>query len=371
MADQPTLTADEVVAILQHTLLGEEPTLTGIDLADRVGIPIEVAKARWRSLGFTEVPDDLVAFTEADAVALSLTERLHAMGVVDPGSEAALIRTFGRSFARLAEWQVELLARVVDIEAMDHDDVAAVTDEVTGVLQELMSYVWRRHSLSAASRMLLSPEGDSERLAVGFSDIVDYTRRSRSLTSEELEGLVEAFEGTALEIITSHGGRIIKTIGDEILFVADTPQAGARIAVDLAGLHERGQAFPQLRVGLAWGGVLPRLGDVYGPTVNLASRLTSLARPGRILVDRDLAEELRRDDETARQFRLKRSRRTSVKGYRHLEPWSLKGPRPERDAEGDPLPGPASQPIYEHGQHLVRAVDEGHPVLPRPFGRKG
>ena len=72
------------------------------------------------------------------------------------------------------------------------------------------------------------------------------------------------------------------------------------------------------------------MGDVFGPVVNVASRLTSVARPGSIVVDRDMAEHLRDDDE----LRLKRMRRTSVKGYEHLEPWSLKRPR-EKDDPGD------------------------------------
>jgi adenylate cyclase len=78
--------------------------------------------------------------------------------------------------------------------------------------------------------------------------------------------------------------------------------------------------LPQLRVGLAYGQVLTRLGDVYGPTVNLAARLTSLARPGAVLVDKDLAEALRGEA----GFRLQPRRPASVRGYHHLRSWSLR-----------------------------------------------
>jgi adenylate cyclase len=85
---------------------------------------------------------------------------------------------------------------------------------------------------------------------------------------------------------------------------------------------EADEQFPDVRVGLAHGPVLARLGDVFGSTVNIAARLTSVARPARVLVDADLAELLDHEE-----FRLRRTRRVSVKGYEHLEPWSLKRQR--------------------------------------------
>jgi adenylate cyclase len=163
---------------------------------------------------------------------------------------------------------------------------------------------------------------------VGFADIVNYTRQSRSLTRSEIGQLVDHFEERALEIISSHDGRIIKTIGDELLFVADQPEAIALIGLELIEEAQRDEGFPEIRVGLAWGPALARLGDVLGPVVNVASRLTSTARPGRALADRALADEL----EDNEHFKLRRVRRTAVKGYRKLEPWSLRRPHDEEPA---------------------------------------
>ena len=155
---------------------------------------------------------------------------------------------------------------------------------------------------------------------MGFADIVNYTRQSRSLTRSEIARMIDDFEGRGLEIISAHRGRVIKSIGDELLFVADDPADIARIGLELVEEGERNEHFPELRVGLAWGPALARLGDVLGPVVNVASRLTSTSRPGRVLVDRSLADELQDDD----GFRLRRLRRTSVRGYRKLEPWALR-----------------------------------------------
>ena len=99
----------------------------------------------------------------------------------------------------------------------------------------------------------------------------------------------------------------------------------ARIALDLVEVPDHD--FPELRVGVAYGEVLSKLGDVFGPTVNIASRLTSLTRPGRILVDRGMNEALEDDEE----FRVRRSRNKAVRGYSRLETYTLKRPRERPD----------------------------------------
>jgi adenylate cyclase len=319
----PGLEPQQIVDLLEDHLLGSHPTLTGPQIADAVGIDMEIARQRWRSLGFTAVDDDEVAFTEADLEAMRLTQRLHDLGMINEDDEAALIRTLGRSFARLAEWQLGLLGRAVDPTGLAADDLAGVVAEITPVIEQVQNYIWRRHVLSAASRLLLAPPADEEgtiSAGIGFADIVGYTRQTRSLKQAQLARLVDVFEARALEIVTAHDGRIIKTIGDEILYAADQPGDAAAIALALVEEHRNDEDFPQVRVGVAWGPVLNRLGDVFGPTVNVAARLTSVARPARVLVDKELAEALHDDD----RFTLRRMRRTAVKGYRRLEPWKLR-----------------------------------------------
>lgn len=373
----------ELVDLLEAYLLGEKPQLTGPQIADEVGIPLEEAKKRWRSLGFTAVPDDVEAFTHADLEALELTQRLLEVGLIDPEDESALVRTLGRSFARLAEWQMGLLAKVIDLEAMDLEELSQIMEEVTPSVERLQSYVWRRHTLLAASRLLTAAGRDEEDadaeevedgeegqvMGVGFADIVNYTAQSRKLSRSELAHLIDNFEGRAQEIVVAHQGQIIKTIGDEILFVADGPEEIAHIGLELIEERERTEGFPELRVGLAWGRALARLGDVLGPVVNVASRLTSTAKPGRVVVDRNLAEELKEND----RFKLRRLRRTSVRGYRRLEPWALRRPAgedPEIAEDGD-LPGPASSFLHEQSRDLRRVVDQLEERLDRSSAGSG
>ena len=373
-----------LVDLLEAYLLGEEPSLSGQQLADEVGIPFDEARARWRSLGFTAVGADVPAFTHADLEALRLTQRLVEIGFIDPEDESALVRTLGRSFARLAEWQMGLLAKVVDLETMDLEELSSLMDEVIPAVESLQSYVWRRHTLLAASRLLSAAERDEEGegehepdgigdegelMGVGFADIVNFTRQSRSLTRSELAELIDHFEARSLEIISAHDGRIIKTIGDEILFVADRPDDIALIGLELVEERLKHEEFPELRVGLAWGPALARLGDILGPVVNVASRLTSTARPGKVLVDRSLADELREDE----RFVLRRLRRTSVRGYRRLEPWALRRPAdqdPEITEDGQ-MPGPVSAIMQKQAQDFRRAVDQLEARLERSAEGEG
>jgi len=331
MADDPeSLDASAVVEAVTETMLGQPPTLTRLEVAKRSGLPPEVNAARWRALGFPEMADDDVAFTKADVDALKLTESLIGLGFIDRESEESFIRTVGRTYARLAEWQVRGILRPAlggESGTLSSRDLKHV-NEILRLGSKVQDYVWRRHLVGAATRMMLqhSVDTDSEPGCAGFVDIVGYTTRSRSMTSDELSALVERFESVVTDLITEHSGRVVKTIGDEIFFVVDDPVEAAWLGVELTEQHVHDAAFPNVRVGMAYGELLHRLGDVFGPVVNMASRLTSVARPGRAVVDKQLASLARGEP----GIRLKRMPRTRIKGFETVEPWGLKRERLDR-----------------------------------------
>jgi adenylate cyclase len=188
-------------------------------------------------------------------------------------------------------------------------------------MRELQDYVWRRHLAANAGRLFLTRPGavDRRELAVGFADLVGYTSRSRGMGGRELGAMVEDFESTATEVIARHAGRVVKTVGDGVLFTAGTGVAAVEIGLELPKVWEA-EDRPPLRTGAAYGPVLTRLGDIYSPVVNLASRLTSLAHPGTMLVDRGLARQLRGNP----AYRVRPLKRVSVRGYDHLQPWLVR-----------------------------------------------
>ena len=323
--------------VVEAYLLGEEPSLTRGQVADRAGVPLETAMELWHLMGFAHVDDDEVAFTPADVKALQLSRDLADLGILGPDRQSALVRTWGRSYARLAEWQTALLADVaLEKGAEPAETLAELTGEVLPRVEALQSYVWRRHLVSAGSRLLAveTPGSPVSDLAVCFVDIVGYTSRSKAMSESELVEWLEHFESQTLELVVDAGGRIIKNIGDEVLLVTDSPSAAVDIALEMT---RRGadddDKFPAVRAGIAYGEVVSRLGDVFGPTVNIASRLTSAARPGSVLVDRGAYEALSGlvhddaddpDESASAAYRFKRLRRLSVKGYSRLRAWAVR-----------------------------------------------
>ena len=350
---------------VEKYLLGAHRSLTRKQVAEASGVPLDVAEELWGQLGFPHTGDDDVAFTERDVEALRATSELVSLGILEPDSQSALVRTWGRSFARLAEWQVSLLAGIA---LADEDPEARLDQLVSEVLPrvgDLQDYIWRRHLENAAQRLLptVDPSAEQPLTAVVFADIVGYTSQSKNLDETELVDLIEVFEDETTRAVVAAGGRVIKTIGDEVLFVVDDAWAATEVALLLTGRGEDDQdGFPRIRAGIAYGPVTRRLGDVFGPTVNIASRLTSVARPGTVLVDRGAFDALtgqdqppdtapdgtplarlidRAADELADlspfaehgDLRFRRMRRVSVKGYRHLEPWVVRRQEPRSHEE--------------------------------------
>lgn len=341
MSDVPDLSG--ALEAFETYLLGETPSLTRVQVAERAGVPIEVAAELWRLLGFVQQADDVAAFTPSDVQALEYTRDLMKLGVLSPDRQAALVRTWGRSYARLAEWQTRLLTEVALESDLPAEQVTELAEQVLPRVESLQSYVWRRHLASAAARTMAmaAPGSPASPLAVVFVDIVGFTSRSKELTESELVAWIEHFEDACSGTVVDHGGRIIKNIGDEVLFVADSVADAAEAALLMTARGaDPDDEFPEVRAGLAYGEVVSRLGDVFGPTVNIASRLTDVARPCSVLVDAGAHEELTgltsedSDTHDAGPYRFRRLRRTSVKGYSRLQPWVLRrASSPERVSE--------------------------------------
>jgi adenylate cyclase len=325
-ADEPAFDPSLLIDVAGTYLFDGPPTLTQTEVAAAAGVDLDTANAMWRYLGFPETAPDEVAFTPADVEALRITTRLTDLGVVEPERMPQFVRSMGRSFSRLADWQTRLLlSSLVDAEGLDEPPLEVLT-EVIPMVERVQGYIWRRHLLATASRMALRgvAADATTTMTVGFVDIVAYTSRSRQMSTRALGDMVEWFERVVTDLVVERGGQVVKTIGDEVLYTVDDPVRGAELALLLVERSGVDEHFPEVRVGTAYGPVLARLGDVFGATVNLASRLASIARPGRVLVDNELAALLADHSDS---YRLRRTRRTSVKGYEHLEPWALKRPR--------------------------------------------
>jgi len=335
-----TVTGDAIRADalgrIEETLLGGQRRYTRAQVSEATGVDRDRARQLWLAMGFAEVGDDDAVFTDGDIEALRTWNDLVASGTIPLEDELPHARVMGQTLSRLAEWQAreviaraDLLARRAGAAAGEDTasraaGAADMAAALLPVIERLQSYVWRRHLAAAGNRILLVPPGElaAATMTVGFADMVGFTSMARHTGIDDLAALLEIFEEDTAEAVVSNRGQVVKTVGDEVLFVTDRPQDAAEIALRLTRPGRAAQGLPALRVGMAAGRVLTRFGDVYGPVVNLAARLTSLARPGVALVDAELAAALR----AGGGYRLRARRPVAVRGYHHLRSWALRQP---------------------------------------------
>ncbi|MBZ5733296.1 adenylate/guanylate cyclase domain-containing protein [Nocardioides sp. TRM66260-LWL] len=315
---------------LERAILGAEAVLTSEEVAEIAGLAPEQFRRVWRSLGFPEFPPGESGFTGADADAARLLLGVTDSGLIDFDVAVNLTRAVGQTMARLADWEVTaLLQQVEELSAPDSavedriDTAISVVRELNKPFEGLLVYAWRRHLAAAAARMeaLRASEEDlhTAEVTVGFADIVGFTALSNTLTQERIGDLVELFEMRCADVVATQRGRIIKSIGDSVLFVNDDPVQAYDTAEGIITVVGRDPRMPDVRVGLASGAVVQRLGDVFGPPVNLASRLTNVARRNRIIIDAGTAELLPSDE-----FETRRLPARPVRGFGLVEPVAVR-----------------------------------------------
>lgn len=317
---------------LEELLLGGDMRYTRLDAARISGVSLEFSGRLWRSFGFPNPAEDVPAFTEGDLIALKRIKDLldrKALGAESEDVMLRQVRAVGQTMAKLAEWQSGILTTALADAAADGtaiQTVSALAEEFLEEMEPLIIHAWRRQLAAAGARALASIQGSDDDLpgrpsvAVGFADMVSFTAMSRELGELELGRVVERFEETAADIVAGHGARLVKTLGDEVLYCADSPQAGVDIGLAIAEAVRAETEVPDVRVGVAYGPVLPLMGDIFGTTVNMASRLTSLARPGTLVADPALAAELEGDP----AYEIVRIVRRPIRGLGIIQPYVVR-----------------------------------------------
>jgi class 3 adenylate cyclase len=140
--------------------------------------------------------------------------------------------------------------------------------------------------------VIRDPSAASVVCGIGFADLSGFTALTQLLTPEELSALLNEFNATVADVVHADGGRVVKFIGDEVMWVSSTPQLLAKAAVDLVEHPKAREAQMQVRAGLNYGEVLAINGDYFGNVVNLAARLVAAAEPGQILATAAVRDEL-------------------------------------------------------------------------------
>lgn len=287
--------------VVDALLLSGPTRYTPVDVARLTGMDLEDTRRFWRALGFPEVADDNAVFTDADVDILTLVQGLLALRVIETDTAVEMARVIGSSMSRIAEAQIGAAPLGVgsDLEPEQLAELWVLTaQEMLPSFSRILEYVWRRHYQAAARRALLRPaelDSGTDRLAVGFADLVGFTALAQQLSEKALGEVVGTFEAVAYDAVAAGGGRVVKTIGDAAMFVVPDPAAAVSIGLAVAGAYNRDDAMTNVRVGIAYGQVLAREGDYFGQTVNRASRIVNVALAGSVVVDDELHDELGAD----------------------------------------------------------------------------
>ena len=315
------------------------PTYTAAHLAESVGWPEETTRRFFRALGFPDAGQE-VRYTEADLCVLRTVSEVVDDSDLDLASAVRLARAIGQNIARLSDWQVAAIASRAD-QVTAGDDVAThhrtaqrIGEEVTDAFEAVLVHSWRRHLNAALTRLDVGTDVDPDVaeheqaiVTAGFADLVNFSALSNEMDTNRLGELVEIFESRCGDVVASQEGRMIKTLGDSVLFVHADPERALDIADGLIEVIGQDSRLPDVSIGLATGPVVMRLGDVFGPPVNLAARLTALARRNRVLVDEATVAGLRPHTHEARRLTAR-----PLRGFGLVEPVAVRRVKRSRGA---------------------------------------
>jgi adenylate cyclase len=233
--------------------------------------------------------------SEADLEAARRMRAFLDAGLPEDGM-LQVARTIGMGTARIAEANRELIIRTLTQPGDNERDVAlrfaAAAEYMLPLAGPTVVYALQAHLLEQIRRDVIGATdlasgdvGGAVELTVCFADLVEFTRLGEEIAAEEL-GMVAGRLEEMASAVAEPPVRLVKTIGDAVMLVSTEAESMVAAALELIHAAEQeGQQFPWLRAGIASGLTLPQSGDYYGRAVNLASRITNVARPGSVVLD--------------------------------------------------------------------------------------
>jgi len=304
------------------------------EIAQRSGVELEFLEAVRRAMGLTNPDPAEPILTDLELEAAQMARPAREVGISDP-EILELMRVLGRALAQVAESARRIpLARALEPGITEYDLASSYAQSVAQLypmLQPLVANALALHLRQGAQTEVVSAlerrGGElpgSREVTVCFADLVGFTRLGEEVAPEELGALAARLENLARELVRPPL-QLVKTIGDAVMVASGDSGPMLDFALDLLDAAEgEGEDFPQLRAGAALGRAVTRAGDWFGRPVNLASRVTQIARPGSLLVERELREAVPED-----RYRFSYAGERRVRGVR--EPVRLFRVRPARE----------------------------------------
>lgn len=320
-----------------RALLGGEPCYDLEGLARQAGVEVSDAERFWRAMGFADVMPGQVLFTDQDVDSLKSVINLLKEKRLSRATLNELLRAQSYTMDRLVLWQLEAFVFELSRRRSMDDSAARLLclEHVEEMIEPLVAqvvYAWKRHLAALVSRTEaeVARRGQEEvgqdlfplTRSLGFVDIVSFTKRAQTMGVADLTSMLNDFESTARDVVTSRGARVVKTIGDAVMYIADDLPTAADVVTALVDELQAGPDMLLVRASLVHGRVVSRSGDVFGPTVNLASRLVDTAAPGGIRMDEPTALALVNGPAGSR-YRVRPCHEVVVRGLGQIVPWEL------------------------------------------------
>lgn len=296
------ITAEEIrttnppLLLATRHLIGDDGTYVSTrEISETYGIDMALLQRVQRAIGLVRVDDpDAAVHMRADGEAAAFTQRFVDVGL-DPDQVVLVAQVLAEGLSRAAEvMRYSALSAIMRPGATELEIAKASKALVTqiapllGPMIQQMLFMQLRHmmeteAVNAAERAAGKPLPGARQITVAFADLVGFTRIGEAVSPEELGQLANRLAILARDV-TVPPVRFVKTIGDAVMFVCPEPRPLLDVVLKLVEAVDTDNEFPRLRAGVASGTAVSRAGDWFGSPVNVASRVTAVARPGPVLV---------------------------------------------------------------------------------------
>lgn len=280
---------------VERALAGDGVRYTPREVAEKVGLDLEILQRTSAALGVPYPDPDDRAVTEVDLEAAKRVKAFYDAGLPEEGM-LQVARTVGMATARIAEANRDLVTKTLMQPGDTERDLAlrfaAAAEHMLPLFEPTLAYAFRAHMLEQIRRDVIGAAdlaagemGAAPEVAVCFADLVGFTKLGEQVETEEL-GLIAGRLDELATSVAEPPVRLVKLIGDAAMLVSTDVAAMVEAALRMVEAADaEGNEFPRLRAGIAFGSVHVQAGDYYGRPVNLASRLTGIAKPGSVLLD--------------------------------------------------------------------------------------
>ena len=288
--------------------LPEPLLITYRELAREHRVPLRLLQAIQEAMGFA-APGPGEPVRPDDVVLAELARVLLDLGVSDEGVQR-LFRVYADNIRRLAMAEADLYMEELEQRwadaGSDESDLmirgAQVGRRMTGPVQRTIralyerqrQHIWTEYGVERAE-MALERAGVLERAAstpaICFVDMTGFTRLTEEQGDEAAARLATSLASLVNEVSRRHGGRAIRWLGDGGLFYFEDASAAFAAALEMS---ERAPSagLPPTHIGVQAGPVVFRDGDVYGRTVNIASRIADQAEAGEVLTSQETIDRV-------------------------------------------------------------------------------